>query len=242
MATAGFGKTRAGIAAVVAGVTLSGCATAEQPQETWDPFQKVNRVVYKFNDAVDRALLKPIASGYDSSIPAPVKRGVANFFNNAFEPTVVINDVLQGKVGQAVSDTGRFVVNTTVGIAGVFDVATSMGMERHVEDFGQTFAKWGFNPGPYLVLPILGPSNLRDGIGTGIYFAYTYPFTHISDDTSRYAVYALEIVNNRAQLLATTDVVEQAALDPYLFVREAYHQRRLDLIYDGNPPLPPPPE
>lgn len=232
------GLTERVMAAAVAAAMLSGCATAGQPQEVWDPLEKVNRAMYSFNDAIDSAVLRPVAKGYDKALPAALKTGVANFFNNAFEPTTVLNDLLQGKPGQALSDTGRFVVNTTIGVVGIFDVASGMGLERHVEDFGQTFAKWGLNPGPYLVLPLLGPSNLRDATGTGIYFGYTYPFSNISDDATRYSVYALEIINYRAQLLGASDVLDQAALDPYLFVREAYNQRRLDLIYDGNPPLP----
>jgi len=238
MAIGMFDFARVTVTAAVAVAAVSGCATSGQPQDVWDPLEKVNRAVYSFNDAIDSAVLRPVAKGYDKVLPDPVKSGVANFFNNAFEPTVVINDVLQGKPGQALSDAGRFVVNTTIGVVGIFDVARTMGMERHVEDFGQTFAKWGFAPGPYLVLPFLGPSNLRDATGTGIYFAYTYPFSNIEDDTARYSVYALELINYRVQLLGTSDVIDQAALDPYVFVREAYNQRRIDLIYDGNPPLP----
>jgi len=221
--------------------TVAGCASTNGPADedagAYDPFERINRPIYQFNDKLDRHLLKPAAKTYQRVVPGPVRSSVNNFFNNAFEPTVIVNDVLQGKGRQAVSDTGRFVVNTTFGLLGLFDVATGMGMERHNEDFGQTLAKWGFGAGPYLVLPFLGPTNMRDGVGLAAYYAYFYPFSYIEDDATRWTFYTLDVLNWRANFLGATDVLDQAALDPYVFTREAYHQKRRDLIYDGNPPL-----
>jgi phospholipid-binding lipoprotein MlaA len=229
------------VAVTVLGLGLAGCATTTGPAAedagAYDPLEGINRPIYKFNDAIDRGLLRPAAKTYERIVPDPIRSAVNNFFNNAFEPTVIVNDVLQGKGKQAASDTGRFVVNTTVGLLGLFDVATGMGLERHNEDFGQTLAKWGFGAGPYLVVPFLGPTNVRDGIGLAAYYGYFYPFTYIEDDTTRLTFLALDVLNWRTNFLGATDMLDQAALDPYIFTREAYLQKRRDLIYDGNPPL-----
>src|SRR5688572_26977733 len=142
----------------------AGCAhsPAYDPQ---DPLEKVNRAVFGFNEKADQYVLKPVAKGYDKITPQPVRRGIANFFDNLFYPTVIVNDLLQAKLKQGAFDLGRFVVNTTVGVVGIFDVATGWGMEKHEEDFGQTLGYWGVGPGWYLMLPLLGPSDNRDLVG-----------------------------------------------------------------------------
>ena len=205
---------------------------------THDPLEGMNRVIYRFNNRVDRALLKPVAKAYDALLPDPVQHSVSRFFSNLLAPTVILNDVLQGKMRQSASDTGRFVVNTTVGIAGLFDVATKIGLPPHDEDFGQTLGVWGMGTGPYVVWPILGPKNLRDSIGWLGDYA-TQPITYVDDAGDQWGLWALNLIDTRANLLGVSNVLEQAAgQDEYLFVREAYGQRRANLIYDGNPPKP----
>jgi phospholipid-binding lipoprotein MlaA len=209
-----------------------------------DPFEGFNRAMYKFNEKVDKYALKPVAKGYRAVLPKPVRKGVSNFFSNLREPIVILNDLLQGKFIQAVSDFSRFFWNTTVGLYGLFDVATHMDMPKHDEDFGQTLGVWGASEGPYLVLPFFGPSSVRDTGGLVVdYYAYP-PNTH--DDVSsgtRSKLLLVDTIDTRARLLDATDILEQAAgQDPYIFVREAYRQRRQYLVYDGNPPQPPPPD
>ncbi len=207
---------------------------AEDEEEN-DPFESFNRAVYKFNDYLDRAILKPVAKGYNFITPTFIKTGISNVFRNLFEPTVIINDALQGKFKQSASDTGRFIVNSTVGVLGLFDVAKHLSMPAHNEDFGQTLGVWGVKEGPYLVLPFFGSSNIRDGVGL-VADWNTDPVTYIQDNTARWGTWALRVVDTRAQLLGASSILEQATDDPYLFVREAYRQKRRNLIYDGHPP------
>lgn len=236
-------------------VGLSACATTQQPSgedgpppraeqeqdNARDPIEGFNRAMYTFNDKFDRYLLKPVAKGYRAITPKPVRRSISNFFSNLHDPGVMLNNLLQGKPKQAGSDLGRFLVNSTLGIAGLFDVASRMGMEKHNEDFGQTLGKWGVGEGPYLVLPFLGPSNLRDGAAKPVDWE-TYPPNHMEETSTRDKMLVLEIVDTRAQYLEAGDILEQAAgQDPYIFVREAYRQRRINQIYDGNPPQAAPP-
>jgi phospholipid-binding lipoprotein MlaA len=189
--------------------------------------------MYSFNDTLDRYVMKPVAKGYRAVLPSPVRKGVSNFFSNLREPAVMINSALQGKFSQAASDLGRFMINTTFGIYGLFDVATAIGIERHNEDFGQTLGTWGVGEGPYLVLPLLGPSNIRDGVG--LYADNElYPPNHLDSSSTRTKLYILEGIDIRARLLDAGDILDQAAgEDPYVFVREAYRQRRRSLIRDG---------
>ena len=209
-------------------------------QGTYDPLERVNRAIYKFNDRFDRAILKPVAKGYDAITPDPVQHSIRSFFSNLLSPTVVVNDLLQAKFRQSAADTGRFLVNSTVGIVGLFDVAKHIGLKPHDEDFGQTLGVWGVGEGPYLVWPILGPKNLRDSFGWFGDFA-TNPVTYVKDSTDQWGLWAVDLVDTRASLLGVSDVLQQAAgEDEYLFVREAYRQRRTNLIYDGNPPKPKP--
>jgi phospholipid-binding lipoprotein MlaA len=205
-----------------------GCATTN-PATPGDPLEGPNRAVFAFNEGLDKVLLKPVATGYKNVVPEPARRCVGNVFANVNDIFVSINSLLQGKVGDAVSDACRVLVNSTVGIAGCFDVASSWGLQKHNRDFGQTFGKWGVKPGPYLVLPVLGPSNFRDGIGTAIY-GYLDPIWRISNVPTRNIVVGVRVVSVRADLLTAGDVLEEAALDKYSFVRDAYAQRRQGMI------------
>ncbi len=209
---------------------LSGCATTQ----TSDSLEGASRVSYDVNDSLDKSILQPIAKGYARYTPKPVRLGVTNFFDNISYLNVILNDLLQGKFGQALSDSGRFAVNTTVGVLGLFDVATSLGLEEHDEDLGQTFGAWGAGEGTYLVLPFFGPNSLRDApdLATSSYLNPLFYLT--SSITIPLAV--LNVVNGRANLLEASAVRDEAALDPYTFTREAYRQQRMYDIYDGSPP------
>ncbi len=208
-------------------LTLGGCA---QTGKVKDPLEPANRKIASFNDTVDRWALKPIAEGYVSITPEPIRNGISNFFDNLLYPTVIVNQFLQGKFKTGSQDAGRFLINSTIGVAGFVDIASHMGFERHEEDFGQTFAVWGFSRGPYLVLPLLGPSTVSDGIGKAAGL-YTYPPTYIEDDTTRLGVFGLRMIDTRASLLETEKLISG---DRYLFVRDAYLQRREYLIRDGE--------
>lgn len=216
---------------------------AEWEQETTpeisDPLEPINRGVFWFNEQADRFVIKPVAKGYDWALPRPVKRGVSNVFDNLFLPVVAVSDLLQGNLQASAKDVGRFVVNSTVGVVGVFDVATGWGLHKRREDIGQAFGAWGIGTGPYLVLPILGPSNLRDGVGLiGNYFLQ--PQNYIEDDGVRWGVIALGGIDTRYRLLDASTVLEQAALDRYAFVRSSYTQHRQNLVDNkgGGKPVP----
>lgn len=217
-------------------ILCSACATTGSIEEYRDPFEKYNRAMYKFNDEIDKAILTPVAKGYSKIIPGPVRKSVGNFFRNLLEPTTIINDLLQGKFEQAVSDGVRLLFNTSFGLLGFFDVATAIGIERHQEDFGQTLAVWGFKPGPFIMLPFLGPTNVRDGIGLLPYYLYTDPRLYNPETNVNIALIGINVIDSRAQLLTPSKLLE-LQLDPYAFLRETYNQRRLNLIYDGDPPL-----
>ncbi len=215
----------------------SGCAHRPPHEEASDPLEPVNRVIYKFNEKADDWVLKPVAEGYQKVLPSPVRTGVNNFFSNLGEPIIIVNGVLQFKFHQAASDTARFIFNTTFGLVGLIDVATPMGHPKHYEDFGQTLGTWGLGEGWYLVLPLLGPSNVRDGVGLWV-DNHMDIVTQEIEKPERYYAMALRIIDTRAQLLAATKVLDTAALDPYLYTREAYRQHRWNVLHDGNPPLP----
>ncbi len=215
---------------------LAGCATVSEPRDERDPLEGFNRTMYRFNDAFDRAIAKPVAEGYQKVVPRPVNRGISNFFSNLGDVVVLLNDVFQLKGQQAASDLGRIAFNSTVGLGGIFDVASHMDMPKHNEDFGQTLGYWGVGPGPYLVLPFLGPSTIRDGIGR-LPDAEVYPVYRVDHDRTRWSLIAIEAVDTRAGLLRAGRVLEEAALDPYTFLRDAYLQKRRYEIHDGNPPL-----
>lgn len=217
---------------------LSGCATVKGPTDAHDPWERFNRTMYNFNDKLDRAVLKPVAKGYRAVTPDPAEKGISNFFSNLNDVLVIANDVFQLKPAQALSDTGRFLINSTLGIAGLFDVATPLGLEKHDEDFGQTLGRWGIGEGPYLILPIFGSSSVRDGFGLAT-DQYMYPVRYAEDRETRIGLYLLNTVSLRAGLLEAGDIVDEAAYDPYIFLRELYLQRRRNLVYDGSPPAGP---
>jgi phospholipid-binding lipoprotein MlaA len=221
------------LAACMSLMLLAGCAST-QSTDNGDPHESLNRKFYAFNDALDKKILEPVAKKYADVTPAPVRDGVTNFFDNVSYLNTIANDLLQGKVGDFFSDSGRFVVNSTVGIGGLFDPATSMGLGQNDEDLGQTFGTWGANEGAYLVLPFLGPNSYRD-IGAPVMGTLLNPLTYLSVVVT-VPLGAVNAVNSRANLLDATRIRDQAALDPYTFVREAWRQKREFLIYDGNPP------
>lgn len=218
---------------IVATLVLSGCATTSNSDG--DPLSGYNHAMYSFNDVVDKAILKPAARGYSAVLPDPIEHGVSNFFSNLNEVTVILNDLLQLKFGQAFQDTGRFLLNSTVGFAGIFDVAGLAGYEKNNEDFGQTLGKWGVKPGAYVVLPFFGPRNVRDSFGL-IGDIYTNPVTYMKDAGARNATTALFTVDTRSNLLGVDKVLEEATDDKYSYIRDAYLQRRQNLVFDGNPP------
>jgi phospholipid-binding lipoprotein MlaA len=223
---------RAGIA-VAATTLLLGCAHSP-PGDPQDPFESVNRGIYKFNDTADRYAVRPLAKGYRKVTPDPVEKSIGNFFTNIRYPITIVNDILQLKPAQTVNDIGRFLINTTFGVAGLFDVASYWGVPRNDEDFGQTLGYWGLGQGAYLVLPFLGPSTGRDAIGQ-VADGFTNPMSYIQDEAVRYSLYALYFIDLRASLLGLDQAVYES-FDPYIFVRDAYLSDRLDKVYDGDVP------
>lgn len=217
-------KTKIIILGILVLIT-TGCSTTGGP----DPYEGFNRGVMKFNDGADKRILKPITRGYRAVTPDIVETGVGNFFSNLNEPVVALNQLLQGKPGLALNDVGRFLINSTIGIGGIIEVADSVGLEKHQEDFGQTFGVWGIEQGPYLVLPFWGPSNPRDAIGDFI-GAYGFAPRYLDEVRARNILYGLSIINRRASLL---DAEELVTGDRYLFIRDAYLQRRNYLTLDG---------
>lgn len=238
-------NSRPFLGALVLLLTLlfAGCATNGQTlSETrrYDPLENSNRAIFAFNQRVDRLLFKPAAEIYIEQLPRGLRTSVSNFFLNLAEPTTVLNDVLQGKGRQAINDGARFLINTTLGVFGLFDVAAPLGLEHHHEDYGQTLARWGFPDGPYLVLPIFGPSNVRDTAGKLPALFLSDPLFLIGDEpylgAGRYGLLhagfrTLHAIDLRAQLFGADPLVEMQ-LDPYLFLRETYRQRRLHAIND----------
>jgi len=219
---------------------LGGCATAGGNPD--DPLEGYNRAMFKFNDGVDKAIIKPVASGYKAVMPGFARTGVTNFFSNLGDIWIGINNVLQGKVGAGASDFGRFAINTTVGIFGLFDVASNAGLDKHNEDFGQTLGRWGVGSGAYVVLPFLGPSSVRDGFGVLAVDWHGDPLWYVGNVPTRNELYGVRVVDTRANLLDASRLLEEAALDRYSYLRGAYLQRRRNLVYDGNPPREPDPD
>ena len=220
-------------AALLLAGTLVGCATSGGNPA--DPLEPLNRAVFGFNDAADRAVIKPVARAYRAVLPGTVRTGVSNFFSNLEDIWISMNDVLQGKFQHGVDDLGRFLFNSTFGIAGIFDFASELGFPKHNEDFGQTLGSWGVGSGAYLVLPILGPSTIRDGFGLLLDTQADLVF-QIDGVPVHNSLYATRAIGARANLLDASSVIEQAALDKYAFVRDAWLQRRRNLVYDGDPP------
>jgi len=211
---------------------LSGCATtANNPK---DPYEGFNRAMFSVNEKID-LVVKPVAQGYDAAAPLPVRAGVGNFFGNISDLWTAVNDLLQGKGAQGLSDVGRVLVNTTIGIGGVFDVASEMGLEKHSEDFGQTMGKWGVGDGPYFYWPIIGPRTTRDTFGWAV-DSSADPVWRLNDVGLRNSLAGTRFIDLRASLLPADKVVDQAAFDKYNYIRDAYLQNRRNEIHDGNPP------
>ena len=222
------------LAAIAFLLVLTGCATTGGEK---DPWESLNRKTFAFNDAVDRAVLKPVAQGYVKVVPGVARTGINNFFSNLEDVGNSFNNILQGKMVDGINDAGRVVLNTTMGIGGLIDVASINGMEKHNEDFGQTLGWWGVQSGPYLVIPLLGPSTLRDAPAKVVDPQWYWPRL-LDNDTLYWSLWGLDKVRTRAQLLQGESVLEQAALDRYVFIRDAWLQRRRSQVYDGNPPRP----
>lgn len=221
------------VAAVLAVALLGGCATA--PVSRVDPFEPVNRAMYAVHEPIDRVVVRPAIQAYVDYVPRVIRQPISNFFNNIDDLFSGINGVLQGKPEKAGHDFGRVMVNSLVGIGGLIDVASDAGIPRGEEDFGQTFGHWGIAQGPYLFVPLFGPTTVRDGTGWVIR-AYTTPVGFIDNVPVRNSVWGVGAVDLRAQALEAQTLVERAALDPYTFIRRSYLQRREYLTYDGSPP------
>lgn len=203
------------------------------PNDPWEPF---NRSMFDFNDNLDRALIKPAAQAYRALVPEPVRNCVGNIFGNIGDLWSSANSLLQGKPMECARSLMRVGVNTVFGLGGCFDVAREMnGLERHDEDFGQTLGVWGLKPGAYLVLPLFGPSSVRDGLGL-VLDKTASPTSEINDETTRNSMLGLQLLSVRADLLDATKALDEASFDRYVFIRDAYLQRRLNAVYDGDPP------
>lgn len=209
-----------------------GCATTGGAADPRDPLEGFNRSMYSFNDFMDRSLFNPLGRAYKALLPDFVDRGVSNFFGNLGDVAVIANDILQGKLGQAVSDLARVVFNSTIGIGGFFDVSSHIGLPKHDEDLGQTLGRWGFGPGPYLVAPFFGPTTLRDAAGFGVQSTFLYPVAYVGHDAYRAGLMSLNYVDFKADLLGAGRILGEAALDEYDFVKNAYLDRRQNQIED----------
>ena len=222
-------------ASALLALLLAGCAsTSAASKSPHDPLEPLNRGVYRFNDAFDRAIARPVAKAYHDHVPNPIRSGISNGIDNLAYPTTIVNDLLQAKWRAAINDIGRFLLNSTFGLGGLFDPASKEGLDKNDEDFGQTLGKWGVPAGPYLVLPFFGPSTLRDA-------PMTYPerYTdlrgYLGDWETKWTLIAVGALDTRSELLSVDQVLRNA-YDPYLFTREAYLQRREYQVRDGNVP------
>jgi phospholipid-binding lipoprotein MlaA len=233
-------------------VLLTGCATttavapgspagARNGAPEIDPWERWNRRVYTFNDRLDTAVLKPVATTYTKVVPEPVRRGVNNFFGNVSDVWSAVNNFLQGKFSNGLQDVVRVGTNTLFGLGGFLDVAREFGADRQGEDLGQTLGRWGMAPGPYVVWPVLGPSTLRDSIALPL-DAQVSPALAMESNAAKVATAGLQVVNQRANLLGATGMLNDIAFDKYVFTRDAYLQRRRSLVYDGDPPQEDEPE
>lgn len=224
--------------ALAAAFALGGCATTAavgNGRPHVDPFEGFNRAMFAFNETLDDALVRPAARAYEAAVPELIRWMVSNFFANLGDLGTAVNQLLQGKPLMAGSDLMRFAINSTIGFGGIADVATDLGLERNREDFGQTLGRWGIASGPYLVLPVFGPSSVRDGVGLAVDWR-TDLLNHAGSEGRENNLRLLRAIDTRASLLKATGVIEGAALDKYLFVRDGYLQRRRNLVWDGDPP------
>ncbi|RIL10926.1 MAG: ABC transporter [Proteobacteria bacterium] len=228
---------------VVLSLTILSACSAASAQEVYDPLEPMNRGIFWFNNKLDIYLLEPVAKGYDWIMPQEAQDSVGNFFSNLRSPALLVSDLVQLKFDQAATHTGRFLINTTIGLGGLFDIASEMGLEEHDEDFGTALAYHGVPEGPYLVLPILGPSNFRDGFGRLVDGFLDPVFylgaTDMHDDTAlaiQFGLKGLQVIDTRAGLIDAVEAARESSVDYYLFIQGAYHQHRRGVIYDGNPP------
>lgn len=221
---------RAFIAAGCA-LLLAGCA-GSNPK---DPLEGYNRAMFAFNEGVDKFAVKPLAQGYEAVVPLPGRTGIGNFFGNVGDLWIGANNLFQGKPAAAASDLGRVLINSTLGIGGLFDIATEVGLEKHEEDFGQTLGRWGVGNGAYIVWPIIGGRTARDSLGLG-FDLFADPVGYLNYVRVRNSLYGTRFVDTRASLLPADKAIEEASLDKYAYIRDAYLQRRRSLIYDGRPP------
>ena len=215
-------------------LSVFGCASLppNSKRDPRDPWERVNRTTFKFNMALDHAIARPVARGYQKVVPGPVRTSVSNFMDNLFYPVTMANDLLQLKFKGFGSDTGRFLLNSTVGIGGLFDPASHVGLQKNNEDLGQTFGYWGAHPGPYIMIPILGPSDVRDGIGR-IGDGFMSPLSYVKNNYIRYGIYGLDVIDIRYRLLPQDRLLDES-YDPYAFLRNAYLQRRQYEVTDGK--------
>lgn len=213
---------------------LQACAAVPYPNPS-DPLESMNRGIYSFNDKLDRAVLKPVATVYRDGTPGWVQLGVGNFFNNLEDVWSLVNNALQLRAQYAADQTGRVLINSTIGFFGLVDVASGLQIERHTSDFGLTLGRWGVGAGPYIVLPLLGPSSLRELVALPVDYKGD-PTNSIVDTGTRDGLSVLNVVDTRASFLKAGNVVQEAALDPYSFIRDGYLQQRRNKVYDGNPP------
>jgi phospholipid-binding lipoprotein MlaA len=237
-----FARTLTRVVAALVLAAVAGCATTpgvdHQDRHTAgpkDPYETVNRKVFAFNDTLDTYALKPVAKAYNAVLPSPVRTGVHNFFGNFSDAWSAVNQLLQGKPGDAGTMTLRVLTNTTIGIAGIFDPATSLGLERKPEDLGLTLGHWGLEPGPYLVLPLFGSSDIRDAVALPA-DTYVSPALLVPKFWQGVAVDTVGVIDTRAGLLGASQMLDELAFDRYTFMRDAYITRRRSLVYDGNPP------
>lgn len=219
---------------VAVAALITSCASSGAPV-AHDPWEPVNRGIYRFNDFGDRALLKPVAKAYKAVLPTFMRRGVSNFYDNLSTPRSALNNFLQGKPKRGFSDMARFVLNSSFGIGGLLDPATDAGLQEYDEDFGQTFAVWGMPNGPYVVLPFLGPSTLRDAFSQP-FDAAADPLVYYENSSIRDKLYVLRVIDLRARLLSAEAFLEDSK-DPYITLRESYLQNRNYVIHDGDPPV-----
>jgi phospholipid-binding lipoprotein MlaA len=224
--------------AAIALCLVAGCATVSGPPHPKDPWEGYNRSMFTVNDALDQAVLKPVAETYVKVVPAFAQEGVNNFFGNLEDLSNGINNILQGKVTDGFSDFARLAVNTVFGIAGLWDVATPMGLEKHNEDFGQTLGTWGMPAGPYFIIPFLGPSSVRDAPARYVDPRFFYN-RGIEEIALRNTLFVTDVIRSRANVMKAEKVLDEAALDKYSFVRDAWLQRRQNQVYDGRPPRNP---
>jgi phospholipid-binding lipoprotein MlaA len=224
-------------ALVLIALAAAGCASIppDAGSNPADPLEVYNRHMFEFNERLDRYVLKPVAEGYVKVVPEPARDCIGNVFRNLGDLGNAVNNLLQGKVLEASSDVCRVAINSTIGLLGCFDVASRVGLVRSNEDFGQTLGRWGVGAGPYFVLPLFGPSTIRDTFGRAA-DAYGDPLTYLDSTRVALSAQTLRVIDTRASLLQATRVLDGAALDKYQFVRDGYLQRRRNLIYDGNPP------